>query len=248
MVMDSISALGMSWRDRILGRGTFGSGYDEDFEFLDGDVMRSTINGVHVVNFSERVHQILVRDNGDNSNGKAYPNNTSVWVRLLDLPGFLYKHHILVEIGGLIGKVTKLDFQMNKLSSGKFDLMVVYIDFEKPLVSQILVWPLAKPFPWCWLATDVVVSSDSMVGASSMNEKVVEPTKAFGSWMLFEWKSWHNSRIHQNLEIEMAKIDVLNSNGNKIPVNEAAVTNLGVSFKKGDFLKEKSQGFLKKKY
>ncbi|KAK5839836.1 hypothetical protein PVK06_008679 [Gossypium arboreum] len=99
--MDSISALGMSWRDRILGRGTFGSGYDEDFEFLDGDVMRSTINGVHVVNFSERVHQILVRDMA-----------TTV--------------------------------VMNKLSSRKFDLMVVYIDFEKPLVSQILVSGVVK--------------------------------------------------------------------------------------------------------
>ncbi|MBA0681930.1 hypothetical protein Goari_023697 [Gossypium aridum] len=33
MVVNSIPAPGMSWRDKVLGRGTFGSSCDEDFEF-----------------------------------------------------------------------------------------------------------------------------------------------------------------------------------------------------------------------
>ncbi|MBA0787625.1 hypothetical protein Gotri_026370 [Gossypium trilobum] len=111
--------------------------------FLDGDVMRSTINRVSAINFSERVHQILVKDMA-----------TTV-----------------VEIEGLIGKVTKLDFQIDKGSSGKFARMVVF-------------GYLQNLFPGVGSATNIVVGSDSTVGASSMNDKVAKLTEAFRPWML----------------------------------------------------------------
>ncbi|PPD88527.1 hypothetical protein GOBAR_DD14535 [Gossypium barbadense] len=41
-----------------------------------------------------------------------------LWVRLSGLLGFLYKIKILEEIGGLIGTVTKLDFQTDKVLWG----------------------------------------------------------------------------------------------------------------------------------
>ncbi|KAK5811324.1 hypothetical protein PVK06_026653 [Gossypium arboreum] len=46
-----------------------------------------------------------------------------VSIRLPGLPGFLYKRQILEEIGGLIGKVTKLNFQTDKGPRGKFARM-----------------------------------------------------------------------------------------------------------------------------
>ncbi|KAH1108067.1 hypothetical protein J1N35_011835 [Gossypium stocksii] len=65
----------------------------------------------------------------------AFPRNTMVWIRLSGLSGFLYKRKILEEIEGLIGKVTKVDFQTDKGLRGKFARMVMCIDLRKPLVS-----------------------------------------------------------------------------------------------------------------
>lgn len=62
-----------------------------------------------------------------------------VWVRLLGLSGFFYKRKILEEIGELIDKVVKLDFQTKSCARGKFAGLVVFINMEKPLVSKIIV-------------------------------------------------------------------------------------------------------------
>ncbi|KAK5825759.1 hypothetical protein PVK06_020624 [Gossypium arboreum] len=52
----------ISWKNKVLGRGVLDYGREEDFELLDGDVTRSTVNGIPVINFSERVQQILFRE------------------------------------------------------------------------------------------------------------------------------------------------------------------------------------------
>lgn len=62
MVVDSILALEISWNDKVLGRGAPSSGMDEDFELLDGDVVRTMVNGILVISFSERVQHVLIRD------------------------------------------------------------------------------------------------------------------------------------------------------------------------------------------
>lgn len=41
---------------------------------------------------------------------QPYPSVVLAWIRLLGLPGYLYKRQIIEEIRGLIGKVVKLDF------------------------------------------------------------------------------------------------------------------------------------------
>lgn len=60
--LDSTLTPGMSWRDKVLGQGTFRSSCDEDFEFIEGDVTKSNVNGIWTINLSERVQQNLVRD------------------------------------------------------------------------------------------------------------------------------------------------------------------------------------------
>ncbi|MBA0585693.1 hypothetical protein Gorai_016460 [Gossypium raimondii] len=118
MVVNSIPAPGMSWRDKVLGRGTLDLAVMRNLSFLDGDVMRSTINRFSALNFSERVHQILVKD-------------------------------IATTV------VVKFGYMQNL-------------------------------FPGVGSATNIVVGSDLMVRASSMNDKVAKPTEAFGPWMLVE--------------------------------------------------------------
>ncbi|KAA3465048.1 GroES-like zinc-binding alcohol dehydrogenase family protein [Gossypium australe] len=61
------------------------------------------------------------------------------WIRILELPGYLYKHKILAEIGEMVRKVVKMDLNTDSRVRGRFARMAVYINLEKPLVSQILV-------------------------------------------------------------------------------------------------------------
>ncbi|PPD95312.1 hypothetical protein GOBAR_DD07648 [Gossypium barbadense] len=83
MVVDSILMPEISWRDKVLGQGPPNSGRDEDFELLDGDVVRTMVNEFNPL--------------------QAFPRNTMVWVKLLGLLGFLYKRQILEKIERLIG-------------------------------------------------------------------------------------------------------------------------------------------------
>lgn len=62
MAVDSTPTSGMSRIDKVLGRGISGSGCDEDFDFLEWDIMRTNVNGIPAINFSERIQQIVVRD------------------------------------------------------------------------------------------------------------------------------------------------------------------------------------------
>ncbi|KAH1038326.1 hypothetical protein J1N35_040069 [Gossypium stocksii] len=60
-----------SWKECLVGTGLWVKGkvatmdnFDdgEDFELLDVDVMRSSVNGIPSINFSKRVNQILIKD------------------------------------------------------------------------------------------------------------------------------------------------------------------------------------------
>ncbi|MBA0809173.1 hypothetical protein Gohar_024845 [Gossypium harknessii] len=58
-------------KDRLVGKGQSGSKKtteflvsegDDDFEFCERDIRKSTINGIPAIKFSERIHQVLIRD------------------------------------------------------------------------------------------------------------------------------------------------------------------------------------------
>lgn len=70
---------------------------------------------------------------------QPYPNVVIAWIRLPKLPGHMYKCKILREIRGMVGKVAKLDFNIDNGVRGKFAWMTVYVNLGKPLVSQILI-------------------------------------------------------------------------------------------------------------
>ncbi|MBA0772008.1 hypothetical protein Gotri_007452, partial [Gossypium trilobum] len=70
---------------------------------------------------------------------KAFPSVVLTWIRFPGLPGFLYKRKVLEQIGSLVGKVARLDLKPDNRTSGRFTRMVVFVDLDKPLISQVLV-------------------------------------------------------------------------------------------------------------
>ncbi|KAK5772185.1 hypothetical protein PVK06_048461 [Gossypium arboreum] len=148
------------------------------------------------------------------------------------LLGFLYKRQILEEIGGLIGTVTKLDFQTDKGSRGNFARMVVCIDLIKPLVSQILVNRAVQKVEFeallfvCFscgrfghsnaTCVEMGYSQNAGDGMNTAMEsllevvKAVEPLEPFGPWMIVERKSRHNSSARINTETKIAMNNALN--------------------------------------
>ncbi|KAH1115221.1 hypothetical protein J1N35_008599 [Gossypium stocksii] len=63
------------------------------------------------------------------------PNVVKAWITLSRLSRFLYKLKILEEIGGIIGKVSKINFNTDSRMIGKFTRMAVYVNLDKPLIS-----------------------------------------------------------------------------------------------------------------
>ncbi|KAK5772251.1 hypothetical protein PVK06_048531 [Gossypium arboreum] len=70
---------------------------------------------------------------------QPYPSVVLTWIRLPNLPGHLYKRKIIEAIGGLIGKVVKLDTQTDNQIRGRYARLAVYINLDRPLISQVLI-------------------------------------------------------------------------------------------------------------
>ncbi|MBA0766953.1 hypothetical protein Gotri_015936 [Gossypium trilobum] len=191
MAIDLTSKHEVSWKDKLLGNGisnpktssiSIVNGNEDDLILLEGDVRKSTLNGIPTIELSEMLQQLLVMDMAttmvvkllgwnigyaalfnfmsslwkpssqfqlmDSNLGpwtldfnplQPFPNVAIAWICLPNLSGFFYKRKILEEIGGLVGKVAKLDFMIDKGSSGRFPRMAVYVNLDQPLVLQILI-------------------------------------------------------------------------------------------------------------
>ncbi|MBA0563187.1 hypothetical protein Golob_008185, partial [Gossypium lobatum] len=55
------------------------------------------------------------------------------------VPGTLLKRKILSEIGRLVGRVAKLDFNTVNRTRGRFARMVIYVNLDKLIVSHIRI-------------------------------------------------------------------------------------------------------------
>ncbi|PPD78568.1 hypothetical protein GOBAR_DD24486 [Gossypium barbadense] len=91
---------------------------------------------------------------------QAYPSVVMAWIRFPGLPGYLYNHKIITEIGEMVGKVVKLDMNTDSRTRGRFARMVVYVDLEKPLVSHILINGHKQNFEYESLSTIVFTVGD----------------------------------------------------------------------------------------
>ncbi|MBA0700582.1 hypothetical protein Goari_027097, partial [Gossypium aridum] len=125
------------------------------------------------------------------------------------LPGYLYNHKIITEIGETVGKVVKLDINTDSRTRGRFARLVVYVDLEKPLVSHILIngQNEKENAP---SEVSLEIQNTNKVGAEKENGN-------FGPWMIVEKKSRqkfrenvNNSFNNQQSEKERSRFRVFN--------------------------------------
>ncbi|MBA0650791.1 hypothetical protein Goklo_018173 [Gossypium klotzschianum] len=120
-----------SWKDRLMGIGlriddktkmSTKEKDDDDLDLLDEDSVRTSVNNIPTIEFSNQVTQLLIED------------MEHMVIRLPRLPG-----KILWEIRRMIGRVAELDFNTDNGVQGRFARMAVYINLGKALISQVLI-------------------------------------------------------------------------------------------------------------
>ncbi|MBA0646244.1 hypothetical protein Goklo_014221 [Gossypium klotzschianum] len=119
------------------------------------------------------------------------------WIRFPRLPGYMYKKKILWEIGGMVGKVGKLDFNTDSRTRGRCARMAVYVSLDKPLVSQILINESLQRIEYeylptvcfsCWADFEGKPSckGDQTVISALVGEESMDANDVYGPWMLVE--------------------------------------------------------------
>ncbi|MBA0799942.1 hypothetical protein Gohar_010420 [Gossypium harknessii] len=227
------------------------SGMDDDFFLLDGDIKRSSVNGIPSIKFSDRVNQILIKNMATSANlgdyekvlsqgpwtifgqyltvqpwttdfdpVKPYPSVVMTWIRLPGLPGHMYTKKILSEIGGMVGKVAKLDFNTDSKARGRYASMAIYINLEKPLISMVLINGKVQRIQYeslpvvcfscgryghfkenCGQAKEILENSARKNTTPENGIPETEPaveTDPFGPWMLVERKMRKPSKDPRN--------------------------------------------------
>lgn len=140
--------------------------------------------------------------------GLPYPNMVLTWIRFPGLPSHLYKKQTLWEIRGMIGKVTKLDFNTDSQARGRYARMALYVNLEKPLTSKILINGYLQKIeyenipviffscgryghnkencPNVVHTTEPVKETESKV---VMSKSMAIGDRNYGPWMLVEWQN-----------------------------------------------------------
>ncbi|MBA0570443.1 hypothetical protein Golob_004099, partial [Gossypium lobatum] len=147
---------------------------------------------------------------------KPYPSMFKTWIRLSGLPGHLYNRKILWEIGELVGKVVRLDFNIYYRARGRFDHMVLFINLDKLLVSQTLINGVLQLIEYESLSEGqpVVIERGEPDVAMESTDKEVESVN-YGQWMLVERKSRRNLRDDSRFSV---KIQGVGSSGSRFNI------------------------------
>ncbi|MBA0731365.1 hypothetical protein Golax_022634 [Gossypium laxum] len=67
-------------------------------------------------------------------------------IRLSRLLVFMYKMRILKAIGSMVGNMENFDFKIDSRTRGRFARMAVFINLDRPLVSQLCPLVVVDPF------------------------------------------------------------------------------------------------------
>ncbi|MBA0871616.1 hypothetical protein Goshw_028192 [Gossypium schwendimanii] len=147
---------------------------------------------------------------------QSFPFFVMAWIQIPDLPGYLYNKKILEEIGGLIRKVTKLNFNTDNGLRGWFARMAIFVNLDKLLISKILINGNLQRIEYEFLPSicfscgryghvkelcpisvgdkDLTGENEKAKMAESTVGVTVEDTTEFGPWMVVKRSSRQSSK------------------------------------------------------
>ncbi|KAH1121809.1 hypothetical protein J1N35_004969 [Gossypium stocksii] len=144
---------------------------------------------------------------------QLYLSIVMAWIHLSSLLRYMYNPKIVKEIKDMVGKVVKLDYNIDNRTRGRFTRMAVYVNLDKTPISQVngitqrieyeslpIVYFSCGPYghlkELCLRAFIVLKLQGSEVlsnNRSSTELGMAEREKVYESWMLAERKSWRKS-------------------------------------------------------
>ncbi|KAK5794435.1 hypothetical protein PVK06_035661 [Gossypium arboreum] len=256
----------------------------DNLSLTDQDIKKSVVDSVPSIDFSERVYKLLEKELstvvvlkmlGRNLGITTLHNRLyGIWkpskpFQLMDIENgyFLAKFQSTVdynkvlsqEIGGMVGKVTKLDLNTDSKARGRYALMAVYVNLGRPLISKILINGNPQRIEYenlcmvcfkCGRYGHIKENCSSntnppeLKGDGELMEQTFSPSVAagveeYGPWMLVERRSRH-STLDRSKKGNISKSEnISGSRFNSLAYMEA-------NFSREDFLKE-NQRELKKK-
>ncbi|PPR98651.1 hypothetical protein GOBAR_AA22017 [Gossypium barbadense] len=114
--------------------------------------------------------------------------------------GFCTRNGCLKKIGGLVGKVAKIDIKMDSGARGQFARIAVFVDLEKSLTSQVLINGKIQRVEFEALPTNAD-DGQGVAFTPVVNRFALTKTEeAFGPWMIFRHKSRCNQTGNRNQE------------------------------------------------
>ncbi|MBA0554056.1 hypothetical protein Golob_013188, partial [Gossypium lobatum] len=161
-----------SWKDNFIGTGLraydntiISTKYDgDDLDLLDKDIMRSLVNSISAFDLYYQ----------------PYPNMVMAWIRLPGLPRHMYKRKILWEIGGMIRRVAKLDFNTDNRVRGRFTRMAIYVNIGKALISQVLINGVLQKIEYEYLPTESRLMKKNNLAQKELGSALEQKTATRG--------------------------------------------------------------------
>ncbi|KAH1031682.1 hypothetical protein J1N35_043856 [Gossypium stocksii] len=168
-----------------------------------------------------------------------YPSLVLTWIRFPSLPSHLYKKQILMEIEGLIGKVSKLNFNLDGKAKGRYARMVVFVNLGRPLVSKILINRNPQRIEYdnlpivcfkCGFYGHFKENCSSMVQPSKVIENGESSANIAATsrpWMLVEWRSKHGTSERVKKGNNLKKREFLGSKFQSLAYSEVVSSEEG---------------------
>ncbi|MBA0618087.1 hypothetical protein Godav_027479 [Gossypium davidsonii] len=249
MVVDTMTTRTLSWEDLVLGNKSDGqkvvdesNPLDKDFALQDEDVKKSIANDIPSIDFSKRIHQLLVEEMATSVNGYILDKYQSVedYEKILSqvFRVFYTEREYYEKLEDLIGKVTKLYFNTDNKARGHYARMVVYINLDKPLISQVLfnkkIQKIKSSFS---AASEVVLQLVATILAAV--ESSIENGE-YNPWMLVEWKSRCQSREPDKFERSEEGEEITGSRFQSLVAPDSKMVNR--NFVKEDLSRSKKHG------
>ncbi|MBA0853840.1 hypothetical protein Goshw_022641 [Gossypium schwendimanii] len=131
---------------------------------------------------------------------QTFPSMVMSWIRFPSLPSYMYKRKILVEMGGVVSKIVKLDMNTYNIAKGRFARMVVYVNLDRyGHMKDVGPFRLFAP-----CSRKNLTSSELLLeGGNMTGDGTGENSETYGPWMLVEKKSRRKSRNPSQIDTKI---------------------------------------------